>query len=641
LLLQRYEAGDVVLQDTETGECRTTKEGKLLEAIFAGQVTLEGRGAAAVGLDGGELVLKDHVRRVTARAVEILEAKLTWINVLRRQGITNLVDEPWVRTEMARLAAGELKLVPRFTLGTLYAAELAIRKAGGDVSAALPDYASRGGAGQARIDARTLEKLHAVITTARDRKPPKPIITRDIWRDTNALIEEANKATSEDPIPPASETTTRREVRKLVPAYTAVKNKYGTDEANDRYRVNSSSRDRAMRPLEISEYDDIDAAVFLTDERTGLPWGRAFVTNGIDQNCDLILGYDLSDKPRNYASAIGALCDSLLPKADCAPGEMGYGCQGLILMDNASYNECKAMKHQSAAMRILLSAARPFGPTEKSSIEHFNHRVKKDFCPQLPGWRGEKGDREAVDRGIATAVTTVAEFAQMYRHWLTDVYANTPGKDGLTPRQRWLRYYAKHGPAVRYTPQQLALFRLRPERLTFRDSGGLMRLQLRYDSDALAELRRHLGHTAEVIAYVDPNDLTYLMVLNPVGGSLLRVPCTEDVHYVRHLTEAQQIMILAIARERGAKNPSLADLQKGRDRLQQMVEEARRSNRMRTRQWARRIGPVDKPTAARAARAAGAPATAPAPTAESRIVTDLEYQILELQEVELTKEDQW
>jgi putative transposase len=451
-------------------------------------------------------------------------------------------------------------------------------------------------------------------------------------------LAELNRASPSQATAPISESTVRRFVAATVPAIERAERRLGRKRSQKIFRSNSGARDSAVRPLEMSEYDDVDTGVFLVDERNGMPWGRAIVTNGIDQ-CTLIdLGYELGDKPRDYHSAFAAVCDSLRPKPDCQPGEMGYGVQGGMLLDNAPYNAGMSMQHQSRTAKLLMSMARPFGSTEKTCVEHFNHVVKDDFCPSLPGWRGQKGDAEGLKRGIATATLSLQAFRAAYRTWVCKVYANKPGDDGYTPKQRWLQYYAKHAPAVRYSDEQLALFRLRPVELTFRPSGGLMRLRLRYDSQELRRLRQHIGARRKVIAYTEPEDLTRIYVLNPLTSTMFLVPTTEDLHYVSTVNERQHRLVVALQRTRKIENPSMKDLQEGRLELAKLVAQARNSHKLLTRRWARRAGfdgesegaDLDSPTDTPSARGDG-----------MILVTELEDEVMQLQEVDLSQVDQW
>jgi putative transposase len=637
LLLRSYDAGQIILQDLASKECRQTTDGALLQAIFSGQVLCQDAALQKAGSElGMDAVVRLQARGATEGAILHACAKLQWITALSARGIDRIVNKPYVRTAITNLASGELKDLKRFSVSTLYEAELTLRKNGGDVCSLVPEYDMRGGRGRRRISDRALDVLSTDVQARLEDESKPPIRASEVWNDVNVKINEINNASPER-IEQISESTVRRYVAAVVPADELAVRRLGKKAALKMFRTNSGARDTATRPLEMSEYDDVDAAVFLTDERNGLPWGRAFITNGADQCCWIVLGYDLSDKPRDYYSAVNAVCDSLRPKADCQPGEMGYGAQGGMLLDNASYNAGRAMRHRSHTHKLLMSMAKPFASTEKTCIEHLNHVIKDDFCPTLPGWRGRKRDAEGLKRGMATAVLTLQQFHVLYRTWVRTVYANKPGEDGLTPKQRWLMHYSKHAPAVRYSEEQLAMFRLRPIELKFRDSGGLLRLRLRYDCDELARLRRHIGAKANVMVYVDPEDLARVYVLNPLTNVLFPVPTTEDLNYVSTVNERQHRLILALQRTRKKNNPSMKELRDGRAELAKLVEDARDSHKLLERRRARRAG-FDGDAASDAVETK---ITQPTSAQDLILVTELESEILQLQEVDLAGVDEW
>lgn len=630
MLLRTYDAGNIVLQDLASGQCRTISDAALLLAIHEGHVQCEeqARSKAELALGPEKLALLE-ARGVTSAAIQHAVALMQWLTACRARGIVQFVNAPWVRSELKRIGSTELVGVRKFAMSTLYDADLTLRKSDGDVCQLVPNYAGRGGRGHLRIDPRSADLLQAELAR-RLAGPPKPLRTRDVWQSLNVAIDAVN-ANTNPPLAPVSESTVRRVIEREVPARVRHELRLGKKSARKAFRSNSAARDRATRPLEIAEYDDVDACVFLVDERNGLPWGRSWITNGIDDNTALVLGSHLGDKPRNYYSAIGAIIDSLVPKSWCESGEMGYGAQGIMLVDNASYNVGTAMKHRSEAERLLISRARPYGPTEKCCIEHFNSRVKQEFCPTLPGWAGPKNDREALKEGMASAVLTLGSFTKLYRHWLTKVYANSPGEDGFTAKQRWLSFYDKHSPAIRFSAEQLALLRLRPVTVKFKASGGIAPLGLRYDSPELAKLRDQLGKRAPVVVFVDPQRLTSVKVLNPLTSTFLHVPSTEDHRYIASITASQHRMVLALQRSRGKKNPSLKDLVEGREMLAQMVSEARDSHKYLMRKRARMVDPFDD-----------APPVDAAPQAtqeEYVVVTELENQVTELQLIEIDREE--
>lgn len=638
LILRSYQRGDIVLQDLASEDCRSITEGALLQALFDGTVEVA-PGDQQSGLALDPTLTRMQERGATHKALMHAKALLQWITALRQKGVTTINDTPWVRSEIRRLAKAELAHLPQFALSTLYEAELKLRKADDDAGVLVPDYAHRGGRGKSRISAIAQQILLDELKVRLDEQVPRPFSTIEFYHRVSARIEDHNRS-ADEPVPPISESTVRRFVSREVPAYLRCELRLGKKKALKKYRSNSGARDSAARPLEVSEYDDIDTAVFLVDGRNGLPWGRAWLTNGIDQNTIHPLGYDLGTEPRSYLSAMGAICHSLLPKTDCLPGEMGYGVQGIMLIDNASYNAGLAMKHRCETEGLLFARARPFGSTEKSAIEHFNHVVKSDFCPTLPGWRGDKNNRDAIKKGMTSAILTVEEFARMYKHWLTKVYANLPGEDGFTSKQRWLNFYDHHSPAVRFTPAQLEVFRMRPDSLKFRDSGGLERLDLRYDCPELDALRRRLGSKAEVVIFI-PQTLTYIKVLDPFTNSTIHVPCTEDHHYVQTTTERQHRLVRALQRSRKKTNPSIADLVEGRKILRQMVQEASLSHKLRTRRWAQVVGEPEQEEAGAAPTEGATPEKQQTTHTVEVVCTELEFQIAQLEELEVRDQEVW
>jgi len=629
--LQKFENGEAILEHQHTHERRSISAGALLQAIIDGKISI-------VGSDTPDAPILDvalrnaQARGATIAAIRHAAALLTWITALRQRGVVDIRKKPWIRAEINALAKGELAHLPKFAISTLYEAELKLRKSEGDAGVLVPDYARRGGRGKARIHLKAQQFMREELDKRLQEQYSRPLRTIELVHSVNNRIVSHNIA-AETPIDPVSESTVRRFVDNEVPAFVRLSLRVGEKKAQKIHRSNSATRDIAIYPLEVAEYDDIDTAVFVIDGRNGLPCGRAWLTNGVDQNTWSVLGYDLGFSPRSYTSAIGAICDSLLPKADCLPGEMGHGVQGVMLVDNASYNAGKAMKHRREAESLLFARARPYGSTEKTVIEYYNHKVKSDFCPRLPGWRGDKGNRDAVKQGMDSAILTLEEFSRLYRHWVTKVYPNTPGDDGCTSKQRWLRFYKRHSPAARHTPAQLELLRMRPDMLKFRASGGLQRLGLRYDCAELDKLRRRLGAKSSVVVYI-PGSLQFLKVLDPVSHTLIHVPCTEDHHYVDNTTVAQHRMILAIQRSRKKSNPSLGDLVEARELLQQMVREASLSHKLRTRRWSVRMGePQDLPH----------DADAPQPKLQQIEVTctELEYQVAQLDLVEIGDLEDW
>lgn len=646
--------GDVhwILRNVETNETRRAAESQLIDAILSGVLSFTEANhqslIASAALKSSELG-RVNARQESSIAVNHMLEKRAWIDGLRRKGIDRLIDEPWVRSAMNDLARGPLADIQRFTISTLAEAARLVVKTGGDWSQLVPSFSDRGGPGITRIDVRAEAEIKRILDGIKADEKAK-IVKTAICDSVRTAINSLNLATPEDLIKVPGDTTIGRRIDIHFPAIEISRRNISTRHASKEYRNHSSPRDVAQYPLVVAEYDDLNTENFLIDDQNLLPFGRAYLTQGVCQNTGVPLGFDLSHEPRSYDSAIGAILDSLLPKdysrpefAGCDQPWIGFGIQGLMLVDNASYNLSKSMDSRKEDVKLLLAGARPFGPTEKCTIEHHNAITLTGFCAQQPGYCGSKEDSERSKNGMASAACTVVDYKRNYVKWVTGVLLNQARDDGWTRKQKWQAHFKTHGPAVRWTREQLALFRLRPRLLRFRDSGGILRINLTYDTDELEALRKRLGSNAQAMVHIDRHDLTYIKVTDPFSKKLIHVPCTTSHRYASGITEYQQTLVLKLARERGHKNPTLGQMVQARVDLRELVLQAVASVKAARRKFAKRVGPMAEfvPDADDAILSTASKKPKKSEFVE-QIITNLEWDIIRLDEVELElEEDSW
>lgn len=596
--------GTATLRHVETNETRQVTESQLVHAILDGRI---------IALDSKEDFRENSLRQnqsipvhaserlnfrqETRKAIQSMEYKRLWIEALNKYGINKIENKPWVRTAMLRLSKTDCANLPVYSISTLSSAVRLANKFGGDWSHVVPKYSHRGGRGKKRIDERAEKIIDQVIAELKLSK--ERIVKVRICQHVRNQIRTRNLSLKNDPIAEPGDMTISRRVKEQITAFEISRRNDGEKFARKKYRNNASQRFVSDIPLLTTEYDDMDCEVFLIDEGTGMPVGRAYLTHGIDQATGMPLGFELSHKSRSFESAMGAICSSLLPKnmsesdfAECKYPWNGYGAQGTIILDNAKYNFSKATRHQAEVAKLLLAGARPYGPTEKSSIEHFNHVTKQDFCRDLPGFRGRKDDPDAVKNGLTSAIMDVKKFRQLYTKWVTDVYLNNPQIDGYTPREKWLKYFSNHSPAVRWSLNDIAMLRMKPIERSFRASGGITSQRLIYFSEELHELKKYIGAKEKVFMYKNINDLSYGYVQNPMTQKFMRVPCTTDIRYTKGLTERQQELILKIIRQKKNGHPNLSQMIEARRELIKLVAEASKSTKMKRRQQAVRTGNI-------------------------------------------------
>lgn len=596
--LLKLKNGLAVIQNIENNELREAYESELIDRLFSGDVKSADVSVASHLVSehlGSDALVQVMGRGESDVAATVMLDQFRWVTGLRRLGIDRVEDKPWVRSAIARLATGDMNGSRIYQISTLIKVARMLNKSQNNPLAVLPRYSARGGGGINRTHSVTERVISEVIEEVKTRNDK--IVMKEILVDINTRINQLNLVSPDSPAPLAASSTVNRRVKAQVLAYDMCRRNQNKAVANREFRANGYARDSATAPLEIVAFDDTDTGVFLINEMTGLPFGRAHLTSGIDQCTLMVLGFNLSHKTRSIESAVGAIADSMLPK-DRSRLEFqglrhewrGYGTAGSILLDNARYNGSAAIERQSDIHQLVLAKARPYTPTEKQEIEYFNYLVKQYFCSRFPGWRGEKHDADSIKNGIATAICTEAEFRRGFVQWVTGVYSNTPGVDGLTPLQRWNRFYNTHRPGVRWSRDQIAMMRLVPETRKLRASGGLQRLSLRYCNPQLQDLQRRIGQTAEVEIFVDRQDLANVVVANPFTNQLFKVQCSEQPMIYQGITEYQQKLILKLARQRGINNPSLPDLVAARNELRLLTQQLSVSKKMRSRNKAEQIG---------------------------------------------------
>lgn len=536
------------------------------------------------------LETKLRARRVSEAAMRVFLERREWLGHFATYGVDQIKDVPWVRDVERRIAENEMKGRRRYQLSTLDDARKKLAAADGDETVIVPNFSGRGGYGKTRLQPKAEAIIVEVIEKAKLSK--LPLVKRDLFEQVFCEVQLHNAQHPEEQIFPPGQSTVSRRISKSIPQIEIDRRTLTSRTVGRNYRSNSSPRFRPDVPLLVSEYDDTDTNVFLVGDRSGLPIGRCYLTTGICEGTLMPMGMSMGVEHRSFDSAMEAIHHSLLPKdrshtdfKECNFGWESYGLQQNILMDNATYNSGNAMKHQAREMQLRICQVKPFGPTAKSCIEHFN-KIVQIACRKLPGWRGLHNDPDAVKRGLGTAVLPVQDFRTFLFKWITGDYMNDPGEDGFTPRQKWQSYFRDRSPRVRWNAEELAIFRLVPMPRSFRASGGVKRLNLTYDSRWLQEVREYFGNTKSICTYVDRFDLSYIIAEHPVTRELQRVPCTTADRYAFQLTEYAQKAILKMCRQRRIENPSLRDMQRERAELVKLTEQLSRSSKLRLRKVA-------------------------------------------------------
>lgn len=600
----RISGKTAILHDVKTHEERESDVEEISEMLSMNAMSIEPTRISAANsvpahFDPNNSYQIDDIPETlrSEAAAHVWVEKIKWLNRLKRKGYTSLQDNEDLELTLREIEHETVQKCP-FKPSTLYKASRELKRSEHGYKAIFPQFALRGGKGQSRLP----EPIEAVISEVLHNAEDAAFGLLQASRIHEAVVGKVSQLRRADPntiyATPSLPTVTRR-LNEHFTAFEIFARKYGVERAKKKFRTNGS-RVTADRALDVVEFDDKDTDCFLIDERTYLPWGRAYVTAGVDQATYSVLGLSISEHTRSIQSAWAAFEHAVYPKdmghpdfVECIHPWEAYGHIGTAFFDNATYNAALDLQASVLEYGAEVGFAEPMKPTNKSCIEHFNDVLIRNFVCHLPGWSGEKEDREALNNGIGNAVYTLGEFRRELMAWITDIYSNsTIGSTGKSPREAWKGAFQFGGPLLPRRIPPLTLAGTVRQTLKKRDSGGLLRKQLRYQSPELHELMKGIGSKFDYVLRYKPYDLSHLMVQNPRTNAYLRVPCVEDPRKYEYISDYQQSLILkyrAKSKKNGAKP---IDLFEARQRLIDNTRQLAASNSMQKRKAARRTGQI-------------------------------------------------
>lgn len=624
-------------------DCRTIKLATLLAQIGQGVIipaedndVLRAINRDHFVDDDREVLIKLPTADLSDAQIDHVLTLMRFIRGLRQLGYRSLSPKnPTIQLDIQKLHrhfGDPKKPVPK--AAWIYTWSLELDRAGGDPRALIPQYDKRGGKGKQR---RPTE-IQRAITKVLDRKREErntPIKTFDVLGDVRTEIY-LEYPTRPELTLSLNWSTIDRSIKESFSAYELCLRNHGKARADQQFR-DWYPREKSEFPLAVWETDDTDSCVFTIDERSGLPSGRAYLTPVIDQHSQVIAGMEMSEKPRSAWSAISALVNAILPSdpeaLDFAETESGcefYGKPGVIVFDNALYNHAKDIEIMAASLGFIPGWAKPYTPTEKAYQEGWHGRMKKQFLPGLPGFRGDKTAREGLQEGMASATMGLLAFRQALYKWTYDIYCNTPLADGVTARQKWhlgLRWGKPRIPrdvwGHKLAPCLHKTLKLRPE--------GVLFCGLIYSAPFLTALRKKHGHNVDTLFRYNPGNLREIYVQDPLTKAFIPVECT-DPAYADGLTLYQHKLIRKLCTAKKIRNPSIPQLLVYREKLRLLTEELRFSTRLSDRKIAGRTGDVPANVDANTAKKPAAPQI-------TLVVTELEDKVMDIDEAEMDLDD--
>jgi|GEM_PF-4203289 len=529
------------------------------------------------------------------------------------------------------------------SVASIYKHHLSVTRANGDMRVVIPRYDCRGGKGGSRVSEK-IELATQQVLAGKRNDSQATLKTQEVMKDIETKIiatypNDPNLALM------LSWSTVNRRIKNEFSAYERFSRNHGKKAAEKKFKF-WHPRERADRPNLVWETDDTDTREFLIDDRSGLPWGRAYLTSVIDQYDGFVLGMELSEKPRSVDSAVRAIVSAILPKDMGHPhfalvisGCEFYGKPFIVVFDNALYNHANEIELFSAEVPITPAWAIPETPEEKTCIEHFHDVLKDQYISKQAGDRGPLTQREGLNKGREKAVKTLVECRQTVWKWVYDEYSNNPREiqrlkdsqsfqiSGLTPRQARHQYYAQSGqnPRIPVDIGGMKILNCQHAIATVRD--GLLKFeQILYHGHFLHIYEKKHGVGAKLEIRYDPQDLGSVWVKDEKTNTYI-ILATAWPEYAAGLSLFQHGLIRKLCREAKKQNPAKLDYLKHREDLRVLTAQLAHSKKIRERRLAVRVGGVAR------APTQGAEEAAAKTRKVTEEVTELESVVSDIDEI--------
>ncbi|MFT3895287.1 MAG: hypothetical protein QM730_26990 [Anaerolineales bacterium] len=340
------------------------------------------------------------------------------------------------------------------------------------------------------------------------------------------------------------------------------------------------------------EIDNTDPDLIVVDEDDRLPIGRCVFQLGIDHFSGYPFGLDLSFEPPGYRSTMRCLKYGIMFKPDVQQlystknPFLSYGKPDVLVTDNGSEYVNRSLNKGCQRLRIGLEQVPVKLPWLKAKAERFFRTVNTGLFQCLPGSTFAEMLEKAEYDPKKYSVISLSALEELIHVFLLDDYAISyhKGVKGI-PAEIWqLKMHEGFVPANPPNREELDIALFQEDERTIQ-ARGIEYENLFYQGDNIPVLRELLKRAEKSSATikVDPSNLGYLYILNPLGqGEWFKFHCIEP-EYAIGLSLWKHRLICKNARQTYGKVDivSLADT---RARIQEIIDrEYSKTNKLATR----------------------------------------------------------
>lgn len=359
-----------------------------------------------------------------------------------------------------------------------------------------------------------------------DQRQSKKDLLGWIHHETNMV----NRTLPPDEALPKINTRTVGKFLGQYDRYHVLKARYGERYARQSVRTFGGGA-KTERPLQRVEMDHTPLDIQVIDESTQLVLGRPWITLMIDHYSRMIVGMHISFRGPSVDSVLRCLRHAIAPKSYVAERfpeiEGEWPCYGLIeelWCDNGLEFHGKAIEAAAQELGIHVMYCPSREPHHKGTIERFNRTLNHAVLHRLPGTTFSRYDKRLQYNSDDQAVIPLSALEEIIHRWLIDVYSCEFHRGiQAAPLQKWAEGIAHAPPKLPPDLNSLKVYVARTERRHL-NKNGIQANQLRYNSDALQDMRHRYGDI-EVTVRIDPDDVDVVYVLDEQRKSYVMAQC--------------------------------------------------------------------------------------------------------------------
>lgn len=300
------------------------------------------------------------------------------------------------------------------------------------------------------------------------------------------------------------------------------------------------------RPLECAEIDHTMLDLMVVDAKTGMPFGRPWLTVCIDRMTRCVLGVYIGFEPPSYLTVARCLKHAFLPKInlkevypDIEHDWMAHGVMYRLIVDNGLEFHSISLEALCLALGIDIQYTPRKTPWMKGVVERFIGTLNREVAHGSPGTTFsnifDKGDYDPLKH----AVVTLDMLKQVIFMWIVDVYHQRPHRslNGQSPANVWLSSIKREEINLPDNPDRLDAILGRVSYRTISGT-GIQNDSLFYNSPELENLLRRKTIKDKVELRIDDGNLGHIYVIDPDDAQVFKVKCINS-DYAEGLTRWQ------------------------------------------------------------------------------------------------------